>query len=108
MLQTTMIIEGNKIIKEEISVNQPKETLFFITFMSLRNRTAESVCETNLTELLLASFSVILLLNITVFWDPFFNLPGKLLLFTFQLEVLIVLQINMVKLSVNKTKWPVL
>ena len=67
-----MIIEGNKIIKEEISVNQPKETLFFITFMSFRNRTAESVCETNLTELLLGSFSVILLLNITVFWDPFF------------------------------------
>ena len=70
-----MIIEGNKIIKEEISVNQPKETLFFITFMSLRNRMAESVCETNLTEPLLASFAVILLRNITVFWGPFLTCP---------------------------------
>ena len=31
--------------------------------------------------------------------------PGELLLFTFKIEVSIVLQINMIKLSVNKTKW---
>ena len=32
------------------------------------------------------------------------NGPGKLLLFTFKIEVSIVLQINMIKLFVNKTK----
>jgi len=36
---------------------------------------------------------------------PIINGPGKLLLFTFKTEVSIVLQINMIKLSVNKTKW---
>ena len=32
------------------------------------------------------------------------NGPGRLLLFTFKIEVSIVLQINMIKLFVNKTK----
>ena len=36
---------------------------------------------------------------------PIINGPGELLLFTFKIEVSIVLQINMIKLSVNKTKW---
>ena len=35
---------------------------------------------------------------------PILNGPGKLLLFTFKVEVSIVLQINMIKLSVNRTK----
>ena len=35
---------------------------------------------------------------------PIINGPGKLLLFTLKIEVSIVLQINMIKLSVNKTK----
>ena len=35
---------------------------------------------------------------------PIINGPGKLLLFTFKIEVSILLQINMIKLSVNKTK----
>ena len=35
---------------------------------------------------------------------PIINGPGKLLLFTFKIEVSIVLQINSIKLSVNKTK----
>ena len=48
---------------------------------------------------------MILLLNITVFLD-FESTGNKLLLFTIQIEVLVVLQINMIKLSVNKTKWP--
>ena len=36
---------------------------------------------------------------------PIINGPGELLLFTFKIEVSIVLHINMIKLSVNKTKW---
>ena len=35
---------------------------------------------------------------------PIINGPGKLLLFTFKIEVSIVLQINMINLSVNITK----
>ena len=31
--------------------------------------------------------------------------PKKLLLFTFKVEILLVLQITMIKLSVNKTNW---
>ena len=114
MFQITMIMEDNKIIKEEISVNPAKRNFyyFFITLMSLHKRTAErrrrhkvrvrQIWQRYYLRILL---SVILLLNITVFLD-FESTGNKLLLFTIQIEVLVVLQINMVKLSVNKTKWP--
>ena len=54
---------------------------------------------------LLAKFVII----INALWTrfskvPIINGPGRLLLFTFKIEVSVVLQINMIKLSVNKTK----
>ena len=80
--------------------------------MSLHKRTVErrrqhKVCVRQIWQryYLRILLSVILLLNITVFLD-FESTGNKLLLFTIQIEVLVVLQINMIKLSVNKTKWP--
>ena len=54
---------------------------------------------------LLAKYVIIINATWTRFSKvPIINGPGKLLLFTFKIEVSMVLQINMIKLSVNKTK----
>ena len=54
---------------------------------------------------LLAKYVIIINATWTRFSKvPIINGPGKLLLFTFKIEVSIVLQINTIKLSVNKTK----
>ena len=64
MLQRTMIIEGSKIINEEISVNPAKRNFILHNINELtqqdgrKKKTAKSVCDTNLTELLLTSFAV--------------------------------------------------